>query len=101
MRKYAIIVVVLAVMFTMVTLSQAAEKTAAPVAKSAVKMEPQSTCPVSGDPINKEVYTDYQGKRVYFCCQACPPEFAKNPDKYMKVLADKGQEPEAAPVTKK
>lgn len=27
----------------------------------------QTVCPVRGDKIDKNVYTDYQGKRVYFC----------------------------------
>ena len=27
---------------------------------------------------------DYQGKTYYFCCQDCPTEFAKNPQKYVK-----------------
>ena len=27
----------------------------------------QTVCPVRGDKIDKNVYTDYQGKRVYIC----------------------------------
>jgi YHS domain-containing protein len=50
----------------------------------------QTTCPVMGGNINKEIYTDYQGKRVYFCCAACVPEFKKNPDKYLKKLEAEG-----------
>ncbi len=26
---------------------------------------------------------DYHGKSFYFCCQGCPAEFKKNPEKYM------------------
>jgi len=103
MRKYAIIAMVVAAMFAMVTLSQAAEKTAAPVAKTvapavAKLVVPQATCPVTGNPINKAVYTDYKGKRVYFCCPDCIANFSKNPEKYLKVLADKGEKPAATPV---
>ena len=31
----------------------------------------QTTCPVMGGAINKDVYADYEGKRVYFCCPGC------------------------------
>ncbi len=56
----------------------------------------QTTCPVMGAEINKEVYTDYQGKRIYFCCSACIPEFKKDPDKYLKKLQAEGVELPAA-----
>jgi len=51
---------------------------------------PQTNCPVMGGTINKEVYSDYEGKRVYFCCPACIPEFKKDPAKYVKKLEDQG-----------
>jgi YHS domain-containing protein len=51
---------------------------------------PQANCPVMGNPINKDHYVDYQGKRVYFCCAACPEEFKKDPAKYMKKLEQDG-----------
>lgn len=55
---------------------------------------PQTTCPVMGGKINKELYADYKGQRVYFCCLGCPPEFKKNPEKYIQKLKEMGQEPE-------
>jgi len=55
---------------------------------------PQTTCPVMGGNINKEIYADYKGERIYFCCMGCPPEFKKNPEKYLKKLKEMGQEPE-------
>ncbi|MCF8056659.1 MAG: hypothetical protein K9K37_08475 [Desulfocapsa sp.] len=54
----------------------------------------QTTCPVMGGTINKELYADHNGERVYFCCMMCPPEFAKDPEKYIKKLKEMGQEPE-------
>ncbi len=43
-------------------------------------------CPVTGDVIaskDKAVgYQDYEGKRYYFCCDACPSAFKKDPAKY-------------------
>ena len=55
-----------------------------------VKEDSQTTCPVMGGTINKELYADYEGKRVYFCCAGCIPEFQKDPEKYIKKLEDEG-----------
>ena len=30
-------------------------------------------------------YSDYKGKRYYFCCPGCKPAFDKNPAKYAKM----------------
>jgi YHS domain-containing protein len=46
----------------------------------------QKTCPVLGNPIDKNIYTEYKGKKVYFCCSMCKPEFEKNPEKYIGKL---------------
>jgi len=47
----------------------------------------QTTCPVlAGKPIDKNIYTDYKGKRVYFCCNSCKATFEKDPDKYLTHL---------------
>jgi YHS domain-containing protein len=65
-----------------------------------VQAKPQTTCPVLGGTINKEVYADYQGKRIYFCCQGCDKEFEKNPEKYLQKLKDEGVTLEPAPAAK-
>ena len=46
----------------------------------------QTKCPVMGGDIDKRYFTDYKGKRIYFCCAGCPDEFRKDPEKYMKKL---------------
>jgi len=46
----------------------------------------QTICPVMGGTINKAIFTEYKGKRVYFCCPGCKPEFEKNPEKYLDKL---------------
>jgi len=46
----------------------------------------QKTCPVSGEPINKEIFADYQGKRIYFGCVSCKETFLKSPEKYLKEM---------------
>jgi len=61
----------------------------APDAKVPVE-HAQTICPVMGGKINKAIFADYQGKRVYFCCGGCPAVFAKDPAKYVKALEDKG-----------
>ena len=57
----------------------------------------QTICPVmKGRKINKNLYVDHQGKRVYFCCQSCVSVFKNNPDKYMKQLEKEGVTLESA-----
>ncbi len=47
----------------------------------------QTECPVMvGNKIDRSIYTDYQGKRVFFCCQSCKTDFAKAPEKYLSQL---------------
>jgi YHS domain-containing protein len=60
--------------------------------------KPQETCPIMGGAINKSVYTDYNGKRVYFCCKGCPETFLKEPDKYITQMESAGIELEKVPT---
>jgi len=46
----------------------------------------QVVCPVMEGPINKEIYTEYKGKKVYFCCSGCKEKFEKEPEKYLSKL---------------
>ncbi|MHB8066268.1 MAG: YHS domain-containing protein [Desulfobaccales bacterium] len=62
--------------------------------------KPQTTCPVLAGNVNKEVYADYKGQRVYFCCQGCDVEFKKDPEKYLQKMKEQGVTPEKAPATK-
>ena len=52
------------------------------------ELKPQTTCPVMGGKINKDIHVDYQGQRVYLCCEGCKETFKKDPEKYLKKLAD-------------
>jgi YHS domain-containing protein len=54
------------------------------------KQHPQEVCPVMGDKINKKIFVDTQGQRVYFCCAKCPPKFKAEPDTYFKKAAADG-----------
>lgn len=53
----------------------------------------QTKCPVMGNKINKEVYTDYKGQRVFFCCAGCIDPFNKDPEAYLKKMKEDGVEP--------
>lgn len=47
----------------------------------------QTVCPVmKGQPIDKTIFVEYQGKRVYFCCESCKAAFEKEPAKYLADL---------------
>lgn len=57
----------------------------------------QKTCPVMAIAIDKSISVDYEGKRVYLCCNKCEATFEKDPEKYLKELAEMGEEPIAVP----
>ncbi len=62
-----------------------ADKTApqtAPQTAPATNGVSQQRCPVLGGAVDTNVYVDYQGKRVYFCCATCKEAFLKDPVKY-------------------
>lgn len=50
----------------------------------------QETCPVMGFEISRDIFTDYQAKRIYFCCPSCPLDFNRTPDYYMKKMIESG-----------
>ena len=56
----------------------------------------QQICPVMtfGDPgcsfTKNDIYTDYKGKRIYFCSKGCRETFKKDPDKYIEKLKIQG-----------
>ncbi len=52
----------------------------------AVEVTEQTTCPVMGGKINKELFVEYKGKKVYFCCGGCEGTFNKDPEKYISKL---------------
>jgi YHS domain-containing protein len=54
------------------------------------KQHPQEMCPVMGEKINKEFYSDVQGQRVYFCCAMCKPKFKADPDSFFQKAAADG-----------
>ena len=69
-------------------------------AGEAPKGKPQTICPVMGGEVDKSVYADYEGKRVYFCCDSCRKDFQKDPAKYIKKMEDQGITLEKTPAPK-
>jgi YHS domain-containing protein len=65
---------------------------------AAAAPQAQTTCPVLGGKIDKNVYADYKGERVYFCCNGCDAGFKKDPEKYLKKMKEQGITPEKAPA---
>lgn len=50
----------------------------------------QMTDAISGEPINKNVYVDYKGKRIYFCCENSRQGFNNNPQVFLKKFKEQG-----------
>lgn len=65
----------------------------------AKQLNPQTTCPVMGGDINKSVFVDVNGKRIYACCPGCLDAIKKEPDKYIRKLAEMGQSVETIGAT--
>lgn len=62
------------------------ETTEAAAATVAAAIE-QTTCPVmAGNPINKTLFVEYEGKKVYFCCKGCEDKFLADPAQYVAKL---------------
>jgi len=54
---------------------------------SAAMAAEQTMCPImDGNKIDKTVFVEYKGKKVYFCCAACKATFEKDPEKYIAKL---------------
>jgi YHS domain-containing protein len=65
-----------------------AEESSAKISQE--KKTVQTECPVMGGKINKALFVDYQGKRIYVCCQGCIGKVKENPEKYIKEIEAKG-----------
>lgn len=57
----------------------------------------QTDCPVMGFAIDRDIHTDFDGKRIYFCCSTCPMDFEKDPARYMGILNEQGVTLEDSP----
>jgi len=53
---------------------------------------------MSGKPINRSIYTDYAGKRIYFCCAESRKQFSAQPELCMKMFREQGITLEDSPA---
>jgi len=60
----------------------------------------QTTCPVMGGAIDKSLYVDHEGKRIYACCAGCIDTIKADPKKYMGQLEAQGITLDTVPVVK-
>ena len=68
----------------------AAPTTDAP--KTAAKPYPLDVCLVSGEKLvsmGAPVVYVHEGQEIKFCCKSCPPDFKKEPAKFLAKLAPK------------
>jgi YHS domain-containing protein len=93
MKKYDkifwITMELICLMFLGLVISSGCKKQSQPITETSVVVSAaieQKTCPVTGDPIDKNVFIEYQGKKVYFCCTDCKAIFEKNPERYISKL---------------
>ena len=64
--------------------------------------KPQATCPVmKGSPVNKSLYVDAEGYRIYVCCGGCENAVKADPAKYIAQMKAEGVELEKAPEAPK
>ena len=91
MKKVAITVLALGVAFSLAGVGWAAPP---PLIEAPRIGKTQVACPVQHGKINKDLYVDYKGQRIYFCCKECIPIFNKNPEAYQKRMEQEGVTPE-------
>jgi YHS domain-containing protein len=51
----------------------------------------QKTCPVTGEAIERQFYTEFHGKRIFACMPSCLEKIKKDPEKYIQILAARGE----------
>jgi len=92
MKKALLTMTTLALLAGAVALVQAGCKSSpGHSTEAAAKPYPLDYCLVSGDKIGemgKPIVIVYHGQEIKFCCSDCPAQFNKDPEKYMKKLAE-------------
>jgi hypothetical protein len=68
--------------------------------KPAPAAKPQTKCPITGDAIDKKIFVDVDGYRIYACCEGCPAKIKADPKAAIAKIRANGEEPEKAPAAK-
>jgi len=48
----------------------------------------QVTCPVTGEPVDPDLFVEHNGQKVYVCCKGCIGKYQRDPGKYASALAN-------------
>jgi len=99
MKVWKITVMGLALALLLAVSAQATAETAQPTGSVLPKISgiPQTICPVMGLKVNRDIFVDYAGKRIYFCCQSCRDTFLNNPAPYLEKMKKEGVGLEESP----
>lgn len=58
-----------------------------PAASKTSSSRPAQMCPIMPDQeIDPDIFVDYKGTRVYFCCPRCRNKFKRDPETYFKLI---------------
>jgi YHS domain-containing protein len=91
MRNKYHIYIVLLLAIGMTTLSYASGDHDHSPEENSAGTQTNTYCPVMGDmKVDTQIFTDYKGKRVYFCCLKCKSTFQADPTKYLHRLPQFG-----------
>lgn len=58
------------------------------------KLKPQESCPIMERKINKKLFVDVAGHRIYMCCKGCEKPIKADPRKAIAALIKRGERPE-------
>jgi len=88
--KFIIIATLLGFSFSSFAETKVAASTVKKAEAKVVEKKMQVNCPILGEAVDKSVYADYKGKRVYFCCAGCIEKFKQDPEKIIKKMESEG-----------
>jgi len=83
---FTLIIFFLAGVFLLTGCKKKSEPAPVEVKEAVESVAEQTICPVMEGAINKDIYTEYKGKKVYFCCPGCKSKFEEEPEKYLAKL---------------
>jgi YHS domain-containing protein len=91
MIRPVIIVAIIVAISSIPALADTPADTTEKAAPNVVHLGTQTHCPVGGGEIDRSVFVDHQGQRVYFCCPGCDGAYVKDPEAHLAKIAAKGQ----------
>lgn len=65
------------------------------VAQDKAERKAQITCPVMGGAVNRKLFADVQGHRIYVCCAGCIEAVRADPAKALAAIRANGETAEA------